>query len=167
MAFPEQEVPLILIIFLGSFGSAFILFYRHFLCPKESSGTMQKVYVFGSLAASFLGVASVLCANRTLFLFNWILSGLLICYSVVSLFLPSNCKTRMITWSDFFLVGLTVAFFILRYYASLLLTYDRIRQKKGNPSLLRPIPKPFDLYTVDYPNHTMVSPGDIPLAGTN
>ena len=159
MAFPEQEVPLILIIFLGSFGSAFIIFYRHFLCPKEPAETIQKVYVFSSLIASFLSVTSVLCANRTLFLFNWILSGLLMLYSVMALFLPSSYKTRMLTWSDFFLVCLTVSFFLIRLYASLLLTYDRFRQKKKEPNLIRPIPKPFDLYTVDSPNRKSLVPG--------
>lgn len=152
MKFPEQEIPLILIVFLGAFGSAFILFYRNFLCPKESTTLPQKIYVVASLVSTFLSIVSVLNPNKTLFLFNWILSGTLLIYSIASLFLPSVCSRSMITWSDVFLVGLSMTFFFMRLYASMLLIYDRARRKPGPISLIRPIPKPFDLYTVDQPN---------------
>lgn len=152
MAFPEQEVPLILIVFLGSLGSAFILFYRNFLCPKESTALIQKGYVGLSVLSIFLSIVSVLNGNKKQFLFSWGLSGVLLLYSIGSLFLPSEYRRCMITWSDVFLVGLSVAFFLMRFYASMLLTYDRARQKRGSKSLVRPISKPADFYTLNYPN---------------
>jgi hypothetical protein len=153
MAFPEQEVPLILIVFLGSLGSAFILLYRNFLCPKEETVLVQKVFVFASLVSSFLSVTSVLNPNKTIFLFHWILSCILLIYSVTAIFLPSAYSRSMVTWSDVLLVGLGVSFFFMRVYASLLLTYDRARQKGAPPSFIRrPISTPDDLYTLNYPN---------------
>lgn len=153
MEFPEQEVPLILIVFLGSLGSALLLFYRNFLCPKTSTAFVQKVYVGSSLLSIFLGVISVLNPNKTLFFFNWVLSGILLLYSIVALFLSSDYSLGMTTWSDVFLIGLSIAFFFMRAYASLLLTYDRAKQKPDSVGLIRPIPKPFDLYTIDQPNN--------------
>lgn len=158
MNLPEQEVPLILIVFLGSLGSAFILLYRNFLCPKEQTALIQKVYVCGGLLSSFLSITSMLSPNRTIFLFNWILSGFLTLYSVLSLFLSSAYGRSMITWSDFFLVGLSVFFFLMRLYASMLLMYDRTKRKNEPKSLIRPISKTEDFYTVDYPNSRMQVP---------
>lgn len=156
MAFPEQEVPLILIFFLGSLGSAFILCFRNFLCPKESTLSIQKAYAGLSLLAIFLGMVSLSNGAKKYFLLSWGLSGILLLYAFVSFFLPSGYSRPMITWSDVFLVGLSVAFFFMRFYASLLLRYDRARQKVGPKSLIRPIAKPADFYTLSYPNSVQI-----------
>lgn len=152
MVVPEQETPLILLVFLGALGSSLILFYRNFLRPKEPTVLLQKVYVFSSLLSSFLGVVSILNKNKTLLLYNWILSGLLMLYSVVALFLPSPYKISIMTWSDFFLVGLFVSFLVLRVYASLLLIYDRARRITDPKVSVRSIPKPEDLNTINIPD---------------
>ena len=129
MLITEQEIPLILIIFLGSLGSVFLLMYQNFLCPKKSTHTIQKVYVGASVFGIFLSILCVVCSNKFLNGVNWILSGVLISYFLVSFFLPGEYSRGMLTWSDFFLMLLGLSCQVLRLYASLLLTYDRARNK--------------------------------------
>ena len=129
MAICEQEIPLILIIFLSSVGSVFLLIYQNFLCPKKSTKTLQKAYVGASILQICLGIVCVMCPSKTLNIINWILSGILILYFIAAFFLPSEYSLGMLTWSDFFLKVVGFACLLMRLYASLLLTYDRVQTK--------------------------------------
>jgi|GEM_PF-5695379 len=126
MEITEQDVPLVLIIFLGSLGSFGLLLYQNFLYPKDCTNRVQKAYVVGNLFALFSNLLCVLFPSKILSSINFVLLGVLFFYFILSFFLPKGYSLPMLTWSDVFLTMLSVFFLAVRLYATGLLTYERM-----------------------------------------
>ncbi len=120
-ALTDSQFPVAMLIVLGGIGYIMLAVYCDLLLPKGAKSSVFDFAVLVGIVGSALGLAAIFIDNRKLFTLSWFLVGLDIIYSIISFFLPSEYSVSLYTWSDIFLLFVSISFFIMQYYAGALL----------------------------------------------